>query len=567
MLRRTLLQYSTIPVLARFNLQKTAAATQNPAGIRVWLETSLQRVFPNTAASARNELRLISARNQRVSFQICVRNETTKRAKIECDVSGAPDLQVQVRRVGYVPLPHHTTDVPASDLDGLGCVPGLVPDPLFAEQKTSVGPWETQSFWITVTVPAEASPGSKPLTVRTVADSGPLESLTAHIDVRSFMVKPRRNFPVTHWWHADAIYEAYKIEPFGERWWQLVEMHMRNMASHGSNTMTVPLFHQRTEIVPKPCQLLGIQSTSPGRYEFDWTPVARFVELAKRNGIEYFEFPHLWLYWEIKYPIHVYQREGDHWNLLWPADAPATTGPFRVFLEQFLPGLHKFLTEQNLLEHSFFHVSDEPRGEAIENYRKAHALLTDLAPWTRGKVLDALSDIRYGKEGLVDIPVPLLPAAEKYREAKIPHWVYFCTGPRGKYLNRLFDTPLPKIRMAGFLFYRLGATGFLHWGYDYWFKMDTQQVPDLFHEGAGYAWPGIPYGDPFVVYPGPDGPLDSIRWEVFAEALQDYALLQSAGVDRDSALLSELKNYWDFPKTEEWIERTRARILDGAGRG
>src|SRR6185312_328219 len=138
MLRRTLLQYSTIPALARFNLQKAAAATQNPAGIRAWLETSLQRVFPNTAASARNELQLTSARNQRVSFQVCVRNETTKRAKIECNVSGAPDLQVQVRRVGYVPLPHHTTDVPQSDLDGFGCVPGLVPDPLFPEQKTSV---------------------------------------------------------------------------------------------------------------------------------------------------------------------------------------------------------------------------------------------------------------------------------------------------------------------------------------------------------------------------------------------------------------------------------------------
>jgi len=62
-------------------------------------------------------------------------------------------------------------------------------------------------------------------------------------------------------------------------------------------------------------------------------------------------------------------------------------------------------------------------------------------------------------------------------------------------------------------------------------------------------------------------PLDSIRWEIFAEALQDYALLQSAAIDRNSALLSELKNYWDFLKTEEWIERTRARVLDGVGRG
>jgi hypothetical protein len=561
MLRRSLLKLSAVPGLAYLAPEAIAADTPAP-GVFVWLETSLKRVFPNTSRSSKTELQLLSARNQRVSFQACVRNETTKRVKVECAVSGGSDLKIETRRVGYVPLPHHTTDVPESELDGFGSVPGLVPDPLFPEQKTSVGPWETQSFWITVIVPAEAVAEMKRLTVQMTTDGGgALQSLIARIDVRPLVLKPRRDFPVSHWWHADAIYEAYKIEPFGERWWQLTEMHMRNMASHGSNTMIVPLFHQRTEIVPKPCQLLGIKSTSPDRYEFDWAPVRRFVELAKRNGIEYFEFPHLWLYWQVKYPIHVYQREGDHWSLLWPGDAPATTGPYLAFLEQFLPGLHEFLLEQKLIDHSFFHISDEPRSEAIENYRQAHALLTKLAPWTRGKVLDALSDIRYGKEGLVDIPVPLLPSAEKYREAKISHWVYFCTAPRGKYLNRLFDTPLPKIRMAGFLFYRLGAKGFLHWGYDYWFKMDTQQVPDLFQEGSGYGWPGIPYGDPFVVYPGPDGPLDSIRWEVFAESLEDYALLETAGINADSPLLEELKTYADFPKSEEWIQRTRERIL------
>ena len=80
--------------------------------------------------------------------------------------------------------------------------------------------------------------------------------------------------------------------------------------------------------------------------------------------------------------------------------------------------------------------------------------------------------------------------------------------------------------------------------------MDTQQVPDLFQEGSGYGWPGIPYGDPFVVYPGPDGPLDSIRWEVFAESLEDYALLETAGINADSPLLEDLKTYADFPRTK-----------------
>jgi len=388
-----------------------------------------------------------------------------------------------------------------------------------------------------------------------------LGELSVSLDVRPVVIQARHDFPVSHWWHADAIYRVYKIEPFGERWWQLLEKHMQNMSAHGSNTIVVPLFHERAEVVPEPCQLLGVKRISTDRYQFDWTPIKRFVDLAKRNGIEYFEFPHLWLYWEVKYPTHVYQREGGAWQLLWPADSPATTGAFVPFLQQFLPELKQFLDSEDLLAHSFFHVSDEPGGEVIANYRKARALLNELAPWTKGKVLDALSDVQYGKQGLVDIPVPLLPSADEYRAAGIPHWTYFCTTPRGTYLNRLFDTPLPKIRMAGTLFYRLGARGFLHWGYDYWFKMNTQEVPDVFQEGAGSDWPGIPYGDPFVVYPGPDGPLDSIRWEVFAESLDDYALLQTLRVPPDSPLLTDIRSYADFPRTEAWIASVRRALL------
>ena len=208
---------------------------------------------------------------------------------------------------------------------GSASFPGLVPDPLFPEHTTTIGPLESQSFWITVKVPADIEPGQKNLAVELTGTIGkekrqfPLGNLTAALNVHPLVLQPRHDFPVTHWWHADAIYEAYKIEPFGERWWQLVEMHMRDMASHGSNMIIVPLFHQRTEIVPRPCQLLGINVVSPDHYEFDFTATKRFIDLAKRNGIQYFEFPHLWLYWEVKYPDPHLSQEKERWSLLWPA--------------------------------------------------------------------------------------------------------------------------------------------------------------------------------------------------------------------------------------------------------
>ena len=69
-----------------------------------------------------------------------------------------------------------------------------------------------------------------------------------------------------------------------------------------------------------------------------------------------------------------------------------------------------------------------------------------------------------------------------------------------------------------------------------------------------------------MVYPGQEGPVDSLRWEVFAESLQDYALLQSAGVDPDDTILADIEDYAEFPREESWLGERREdllRLLDG----
>ena len=82
---------------------------------------------------------------------------------------------------------------------------------------------------------------------------------------------------------------------------------------------------------------------------------------------------------------------------------------------------------------------------------------------------------QYGKRGLTDIPIPMVNAAQAYIDAKIPHWVYYCCAPQGPWLNRFLDTPLPKIRMSGWLFYRL-----------------TQRLPALGFQllARQYVWSG-----------------------------------------------------------------------------
>ena len=115
--------------------------------------------------------------------------------------------------------------------------------------------------------------------------------------------------------------------------------------------------------------------------------------------------------------------------------------------------------------------------------------------------------------------------------------------------------------MHGFLFWRWPFLGFLHWGLNYWNQRGTRTPIDPFAVCDAGAWPIWAYGDTFLIYPGPDGPIDSMRWEVFAEAMQDYALLQTLGVARDNAILAPLRSFSDFPKDAEWRLAARRRLF------
>ncbi|MDT8389334.1 MAG: DUF4091 domain-containing protein [Lentisphaeria bacterium] len=108
---------------------------------------------------------------------------------------------------------------------------------------------------------------------------------------------------------------------------------------------------------------------------------------------------------------------------------------------------------------------------------------------------------------------------------------------------------------------RWPALVFLHWGYNYWDKSQTRQLIDPFMVSGGCKWPNRAYGDTFQVYPGPDGPIDSIRWEVFAESLQDYSLLHTLGIDRDDPRMAPLKSFKDFPKNEHWRNQLKRQLL------
>ncbi len=543
-------------------------------GLRCWLETSLRRVYPTSPPGEAVSRNMLAARGERLSLQACFRNLETNSAIVRCDASAPEGWGVRVRRVGFVPMQHLDTFTPKDELEGIGFIPGLCPDPLHDDIRAHVGPESNGVFWISLSVPEGTTPGVHEVRVTLTLENRygytdftrpepTVMEMPVRVDVRPLVLKPRRDFPVTNWISADSIWEWYRIKPCGEEFWKLAEAYLRDQVSHGVDVVYTPLLNIRHEILERPAQLLKVKRTEPDRYEFDFEDVRRWVRIAREAGASFLEWPHLFTPapTSARHPQRVFERDDEAIGpMLWAPEIPATGDVYRAFLSQFLPAFRAFLEEEAVLDRSLFHGADEPDGDVqMADHRKARAMLAELAPWM--KVMDAMSDPRFATERLSDMPVPSIATAPAFTAADCPAWAYFCCGPRDRYLQRLLDTPLSKIRMAGWLFYKLGAKGFLHWGYNYWFVFCTSQIGDPFADAAVGAWPGMPYGDAFVVYPGPDGPLDSIRWEVFAESLQDYALLQSAGVRPDDPLLAPIHDYADFPKSADWLAKARREIL------
>ena len=92
---------------------------------------------------------------------------------------------------------------------------------------------------------------------------------------------------------------------------------------------------------------------------------------------------------------------------------------------------------------------------------------------------------------------------------------YYCGGPDLPYSNRLHTMPASANRIMGTLLYVYNCDGFLHWGYNFWNEGSTGRYADPLSLSPDYYFHP---GDPCLVFPGPDGPIDSMRLMVFARA-------------------------------------------------
>ena len=312
--------------------------------------------------------------------------------------------------------------------------------------------------------------------------------------------------------------------------------------------------------------MIDIKKTGEN-YEFGFDKFARYIEICKKNGVQYYEIAHMFSQWGAKCAPNIVVEENGKKDYLFGWHTKSDSEEYVSFLKQYIAAISKTLEAMGISEKTYFHISDEPDLSNIEVYEKAAKIIRPLIG--NSKTFDALSDFEFYKKGMVECPVTRIDHINEFLPEKISNqWVYYCCHPQSVYPNGFMAMPSYRIRILGFLMYKYNICGFLHWGFNYYnaFRSLYAINPYLTTSGDG----AYPSGDPFIVYPAEDGVYSSIRGETMFEAIQDvnvcYTLEKRIGRDAVIAIINRHGGgdwgFDDYPRNPEITEKIREDIVN-----
>lgn len=526
--------------------------------------SSLQRVFLDGRCDLTEHNCDSVLKGERYSYQIAYKSSEKFFAEIVID---SPLSQfITVRSVGNVP-----SELPVYESDCEFCErnePGLFPDVLFPieNNRVLIKRQNYYALWITVDLPKDTDAGDYEIKIKLKKDGETISENIFGLHVIN-AVLPEQKLIYTQWFHSDSIANYYKIPVFCEKFWALVESFIKAAVHTGVNMLLTPVFTPPldTEIGGErlTVQLVDVKLEN-GKYSFGFDRFIRWVRLAQKCGIKYFEISHLFSQWGAKYTPKIVAEVNGRQKRIFGWETSADSIEYAEFLSAFIPQLIKVIRSLGIEKSTFFHISDEPNEDQIESYSMAKRTVAPLLE--DFPIIDALSDYSFYESGIINNPIPCTNDIESFIEKGFPHpWTYYCCGQGGKLSNRFFGMPLSTTRIIGFQLFKYGIEGFLQWGFNFYNSQYSLRSIDPF--AVTDADSAFPSGDSFTVYPGKSGAIESVRSEVFYQALQDMRALTLlcdrigkkrtiAAVEADFGIIT----FFDYPRGTEKMLNLRKSV-------
>lgn len=443
-----------------------------------------------------------------------------------------PARAVEVLRVRYVKVTEPT--------DPVG-VEGLWPDPLppiRAPLEVKAG--ENLPLWVRVTVPKGTAPGiySGKLILKA---EGLSTEVPVRLEVFDFELPDQMTCTTAFGFRPDLVYRYHGLTEEGDKravlskYWETLSAH------HISPYDPAPLD-------PFEVSWPKIEPTSGVRPE-SLVPTIRWAawDQAVTKAFETYHFRTLRL------PVvgmgsGTFHSREEPELLGFREDTPQYQAAFAAYFG----AVQEHLREKGWLDEVFVYWFDEPDPKDYEFVMNGFRKLKESAPDIPRMLTE---EVKPELVGGPNIWCPLSvsyehSAAEERCQAGDKFWWYVCTAPPAPYCTLFIDHPGTELRVWLWQTWQRKIEGILVWKLNYWHS--DQAYPDKDHPQnpyedpmgwmTGYDTPmGVRKkwgnGDGRFIYPPEsaaagnptqpilEGPVDSIRWEMLRDGIEDYEYL------------------------------------------
>ncbi len=535
--------------------------------ITLFQVSSLEKVFIDYTLPEKEYIKASVLRNEKFSYQIAyMADRRYARLDVKISVESPIADYVTVRQVGNVPVAYPIRTYSDEHYERYN--PGLYPDVLYPLEggRLDVQHDVWHSLWITVDLDGRPAAGIYPVTVR-MENEEVNSSATFELEIIDALL-PKQDIIFTQWLHADCLANYYQVPAFSKEHWRRIEQFVYTAVDNGINMMLTPIFTPPLDTDPRwertTVQLVDVERVGEN-YRFNFDKLRHWIRICLKCGIEYFEMAHLFTQWGLEFTPKIMAVENGKEKRIFGWDVPAESPEYMKFLSQLLPAMDKVLAEEGVKEHTFFHISDEPPAECLDRYNMLKKQIRSIIP--DYIIIDALSTYEFYSQGVVDWAICATNHIQPFIENKVDDlWCYYCCSQAVKVSNRFMAMPSYRNRVIGLQFYKFAVKGFLHWGYNFYNSALSKKPINPFMVTDAIEF--YPAGDSFSVYPGEEGPLESLRLLVFYDALQDQRalnLLESyIGKEAVVRLIEEeagMEIQFDaYPHDKEFLLRLRERI-------
>jgi hypothetical protein len=522
-----------------FNLSYGQTLPASTEQVGLWWASSGWKVsqdksLPEATVSA---IAICAARNETEAVQLVVR-PTVSLADFtirSTALSGPADARISAENVEVLKVRYVNITRPTDK----SSVAGLWPDPLLPLRgPISLEPNKNQPFWVRVKVPRDIPAGIYTGKIVFTAEDFSAEA-ALQVEIYDFDLPDRMTCATAFGFSPHEVFRYQKLSDQQQRR-EVLEKYWASFSAHHISPYDLAPLDEIKVTWPK-----VTESTAPEQLKptFDWTA----WDNAMQRAIDYYHFN--------SFMLHIPGLGGGSFHsrvepelLGFKENTPHYKAAFAAYCQQ----VQEHLRQKGWLDEAYVYWFDEPEPRDYQFVMNGFAKLKSAAPDINRMLTEQVEPNLIGGP---NIWCPVSPnykhePAEERRKQGEKFWWYICCGPKEPYCTLFIDHPGTELRVWLWQTWQRKIDGILVWQTNYWTssaaypKPEEPQNPyeDPMSWVSGYSTPEgkkEPWGngDGRFIYPTEaaadakppspvlEGPVESIRWEMLRDGIEDYEYL------------------------------------------